>query len=530
MSMPHQLKGRQGFGLLALGVVMASVIIAGSVGASNSPASTASTASTHATATCTKPKGTLTYGISGAGISSLDPTTLSFSGQEPLQTLLYSSLTAYNPQGQVVPQLATKWKHSTDLKTYWFWLHHGVKYANGRPFTAADVVANVLRNLDPTVPSLWRPAIKGIHSVRAINKYEVRFKLSAPNADLPEGLAPVEMSDLTDMSQLNTRGNGTGPYKVSNYVPGQTLTLVPNPLYFGPKACLQAINIVREPDPTSMVTDFTSGKLSVIWQAPLTALQTLSGDNNAYWVKPRLVSSEHLWDVDTSSPPFNNLLAREALSYAIDRATMVKAAFFGTAVPALANDLVSTANPIYDKQLKPLPFDLQKAKQLFTQAGVQPGTTFTFWALAGRRDEWITMAQILQQNLQKIGLNLSIQRNDISTWLAKFDPAGKKFPYTIVGDFWSIPSDPIAAFGMATSCDCNWHDAQYDALLKQAQSASDPKKRQALFDQMQAIFQQQLPMMTIAHQTNIIYAQKSFTGIWEDPAGTTHMELARETS
>src|SRR4051794_36491058 len=166
---------------------------------------------------------------------------------------------------------------------------------------------------------------------------------------------------------------------------------------------------------------------------------------------------------------------------------MVKAAFFGTGNPALAENLISSTNPYYDKSLKPIGFDLQKAKQLFDQAGVNPGTTFTFWALAGRRDEWITMAQILQQDLQKIGLNLEIQRNDLSTWIAKFNPPPKKFPNMIVGDFYSLPANPIAAFGYVTSgrCNCNWNNKQFDALLLKAQGTVDPDKRKAVFAQMQ---------------------------------------------
>jgi peptide/nickel transport system substrate-binding protein len=523
MSVLDRVRGRRGACALAAGVAATTAVVVLTVGATASPAGTRA-----ASGSCT-PKGTLTYGISGAGIDQLDPTTLSFSGQLPLQSLLYNSLTEYTPTDKVVPDLATKWKHSADLKTWWFWLRRDVRYANGRRFTAADVVANVLRNLDPTVPSLWRPAIKDVRSVRAITKYEVRFKTGSPNGGLPEALVTVEMSDLTNKGQLDTVGNGTGPYKVANFVPGQSLTLVPNPLYYGRKACMQQIEFVREPDPTSMVTSFTAGKLSVIWQAPLSALTTLQHDQNAYLVKPRSVSSEHLWDVDNSSPPFNNPLARQALSYAIDRTTMVKAAFFGTATPALSNDLFSPTNPFYDKALKPQPFDLQKAQQLFAEAGVKKGTKFTFWALAGRRDEWITMAQILQQDLQKIGLDLSIQRNDISTWLGKFNPAGKKFPYTIVGDFWSIPPNPIAALGHPGSgqCDCNWNNKTYDGLLLKATGTVDPAKRQKIFDQMQALFAKDLPMLTIAHQTNIIYAQKNVTGIWEDPSGTTRLEGAR---
>jgi peptide/nickel transport system substrate-binding protein len=528
MALLHRVKRGRGAFAAAFGVAAATAAVLASVGVANNPANTSASTKTSAAAPC-KASGTLTYGISGAGISGLDPASLAFSGQLPLQSLLYNSLTEYKPDGSVVPDLATKWRHSKDLKTWWFSLRRNVKYANGRPFTAADVVANVLRNLDPKVPSLWGPAIKDVRSVRAITKYQVRFRLGGPSAILPEALVPIEMSDLTDLANLNKVGNGTGPYKLSDFVPDQSLTLVPNPRYYGPKACLQKIAFVREPDPTSMVTDFTSGKLSVIWQAPLTSLQRIQSNNDVYIVKPKSVSSEHVWDVDDSSPPFDNPVARQALAYAIDKATMVKAAFFGLALPSLANSLISTASPNYDKSLKPIPFDLQKAKQLFTAAGVKQGTTFTFWALAGRRDEWITMAQILQQDLQKIGLNLQIQRNDLSTWIAKFNPPPKRFPNMIVGDFYSLPANPIAAFGYVTSgrCNCNWNNKQFDALLLKATATVDPVKRKAVYGQMQALFQKELPIITMAHQTNIVAAQKSVTGVWEDPAGTTRLEGAR---
>ena len=128
------------------------------------------------------------------------------------------------------------------------------------------------------------------------------------------------------------------------------------------------------------------------------------------------------------SPPFDNPVARQALAYAIDKDAMVKARLSARRTASLANNLISTRASGTTRACKPYPFDLEKAKQLFDQAGVKPGTKFTFWALAGRRDEWITMAQILQQDLQKIGLDLDIQRNDLSTWLAKFNPAAEEVP------------------------------------------------------------------------------------------------------
>jgi peptide/nickel transport system substrate-binding protein len=506
--------------VLATLAVAASALVAASAG----PAGVRSSGA----AAC-KQYGTLSYGIAGGGIPALDPNTISSAAQWPVQSLVFPGLTKYNHDGTVSPDIATKWKSSSDLKTWWFWLRRNVKYADGRPFTADDAVKNILRVLDPKVPSQARGNIKDFQSVRAIGKYEIRIRLGSPSAIVPDQLFLTRMSDLTDLTKLNTVGNGTGPYKVADFVPDQSLTLVPNPNYFGPKPCVAKIVFVREPDPTSMVTDFTRGKLGVIWQLPVSDVPKVLSDKNAVIVSPKTVSGVHAWELDTTSPPFDNPLARQALSYAVDRATIAKVAFQGQAVPSLANDLLSTVSPGYNKTLKPNTFSLTKAKQLFTQAGVKPGTTFTFWAQASSHPEWLTMAEILQQDLQKIGYNLNIVQNDISTWLTKFFPAGKSYPGLIVANYLSLQPNPALGLSFATSgkCECNWNNKQYDALYFKALGLQDPGKRQAVYDQMQQMVSQQAPVLAIAHQTNIVAAQKGISGIWEDPRGNVHLEDVR---
>lgn len=478
---------------------------------------------------CKKPYGTLSYGTAGSGIPALDPNTISSAAQAPIQSLVYPGLVEITPDGSVAPSLATKWKSSPDLKTWWFWLRHDVKYADGRPFTSADAVKNILRVLDPKVPSQARNNIKDFRSVRAINKYEIRIKLGSPSSIVPDQLFLVRMSDLTDPSKLNTVGNGTGPYKVANFVPDQSLTLVPNTYYSGPNPpCFKKIVFIREPDPTSMVTDFTSGRLGVIWQIPVSNVPKIESDDNATIINPKAVSKLQAWELDTTSPPFDNPLARQALSYAIDRQTMVKVAFQGQAKPSLANDLLNAGSAGYDKSLKPYTFDLQKAKQLFAQAGVKPGTTFTFWAQADKNPERVTMAEILQQDLKKIGYNLNIVQNDTSTWLQKFYPAGKSYPGLIIANGLSLQPNPVLGLSFATSgkCECNWNNKQFDALYFKALGSADKDKRQKVLDQMQELFAKQVPVLAIAHQTNILAAQKGIVGIWEDARGDAHLESA----
>ena len=514
--------------LLAATAALAAAAVAGG-GAVVTSAQSAPVAYAVSAATgCTSSKGSLKYGIAGAGISQLDPNTINFAGQAPIQTLLYNSLAKYDRNMNVVPDLATKWRSSKDLKTWWFTIRKGVKYSTGRAFTAEDVRANILRVLDPKVPSQQRANAKDIRSARVLNPYLIRFKLGSPSAILPNALVDIKMSDTENVSTLASSGTGTGPYKVGSFVPNQSLVLVPNPHHFAGRACLQRIEFVRSPDPTAMVTDFRAGNLDVIWQVRPTDVPAVRSSDTSF-LAPKGVSGAHVWELDVTSEPFNDVRARQALAYAIDRRTMNRAAFSGLATPSIGNSLISSSSSAYNKKMKGYPFNLQRAKQLFDAAGVKPGTTFTFWALAGRRDEWITMAQILQQDLQKIGLNLAIQRSDVSTWLAKFFPAGKRYPNTIIANYFSMPPNPTYALkqGQFGSCECNWKNTTFEKLALKAPGIVDLAERQKVYDTMQQIFSSYAPVMVIAHQTNIVAHQNKVQNAWEDAQGNVHLEEAR---
>ena len=300
--------------LLAATAALAVAAAAGSgavvTSARSAPAAYAISAATG----CTSSKGTLKYGIAGAGISQLDPNTINFAGQVPLQTLLYNGLSKYDRNMNVVPDLATKWRSSADLKTWWFTLRRGVKYSTGRAFNGEDVRANILRVLDPKVPSQQRANAKDIRSVRVLNPYLVRIKLGSPSAILPNALVDIKMSDTKNVDTLANSGTGTGPYKVGSFVPNLSLTLVPNPHHFGGRACLQRIEFVRSPDPTAMVTDFRAGNLDMIWQVRPTDVPAVRSSRDSVpraegrLRRPRLGARRHLGAVQRRPGPAGSLV------------------------------------------------------------------------------------------------------------------------------------------------------------------------------------------------------------------------------
>ena len=140
------------------------------------------------------------------------------------------------------------------------------------------------------------------------------------------------------------------------------------------------------------------------------------------------------------------------------------------------------------------------------------------------------MAQILQQDLQKIGLNLSIQRSDVSTWLAKFFPAGKKYPNTIIANYFSMPPNPTYAMkqGQFGSCECNWKNNIVRGAGAEGTGSQRPgRAAEGRTTAMQQIFSAAAPVMVIAHQTNIVAHQKRVTNAWEDAQGNVHLEEAK---
>lgn len=472
--------------------------------------------------------GTLVFGYAGNGLTSLDPNKITSGTEKPLATLLYDGLTRRAPDGSTKPELAESWTSSTDGRTWTFKLRSGVKFADGRAFTAKDAVANIKRVLDPDLASQVRKRVVDVKQAIAKDDHTLVVKLSRANALLPTALVDLKMTDVGTIDKVNENANGTGPFTLEDFVPDDHVTLKANPDYWGAKPKVQTIRIVRAADTTSAVTSLRTGELTMLWGVPPNDAKTLQSSGTVAFLKPEQSSGTVAWEVDTTSPPFDKPAARQALAYAVNRETYLSAAYQGFGEASPGNVPVSPSNPDYAGDLTQYSFDLDKAKQLFQQAGVGPGSSLTFWTTAGRNPQWLSMAQILQQDLNKIGIELKIQQKEASTWLQKFFPAGKKYPGTIVANYLSLPSTaPYALqFFVSGGCECNWNDKRFDALLAKALGTADEGERTAMLGQLQAMVSEAVPAIIPLQSATIVAAQKNVKGAWAESDGTVHLEQA----
>lgn len=463
------------------------------------------------------------------GIPQLNPAIRTFAWEEVLFPLLWNGLSKTDNSGEIVPDLAESWESTSDQKTWTFTLRDGVEFSDGKALTADAVVASFEYYLDGDTATQEANKISMVSAVTAIDDLTVEFTLDEAVATFPAGIVWVKVIDVDSLANIDKEPNGTGPYTVSAFTPGESLTLVRNDNYFGDAPALDEIIIVKAAESTSAVTGLRSGDLDVLWGVPAGDVEQLEGEDAISIVRPDNPSQWPSWELDATSAPFNDVRARQALAYSIDRETILEAAYYGQGVVSPTNSALSENNAWFGGDLTDYSYDLDKAKQLFAEAGINEGDTLTWWGIAGSYPEWNTSGEILQASLKEIGINLDIQNNDIGTWVEAFYPAGKSFPGMIVPNAQSTPPEPAYSlnFFLPGRCECNWVDQDFLDGFSAALAEPDAAARKAEWAKVQTVINQQVPLIVPLQSTVVTGVNSALDGVWAEGGGQLHLESAK---
>ncbi|MCL2893714.1 ABC transporter substrate-binding protein [Brenneria tiliae] len=361
------------------------------------------------------PKDTLVVGQS-ADITSFDPTELRM-GTYVLTHLLYNSLIRIDQNGKPQPELAKSWTRSEDGKSLTLNLVDGVRFHNGKRLTAKDVAFSINYAKDPANGANILPLARLVERIETPDDLTIVLHLTGGSDaafDLLD-LAFIIDSDAPD--KVKTLGNGTGPFKLARYEPGQEAVFVRNDAYWRMPPSLKRVTIRIIPDQQSGIMQLRAGSVDFIPSVDRESAEQLKAAGLATGTA---TAEGRVLDLtlNVRKAPFDKPAVRQAINLALDRTRIAHDVGGPSSLikclpwPAYARE-VNTAPAEACKQ------DIEKAKQLIIDSGAQ-GAHVDIMSRSQSEPQIGAMAQIVQNTLTGIGLNASINEMSEAAYISRF--------------------------------------------------------------------------------------------------------------
>ena len=310
----------------------------------------------------------------------------------------------------VKPQLATEWKRLDDL-TYEFKLRQGVKFHNGEDFDADAAKFSIMRPLDPANNASLRTTYTVIQEVQVVDKYTLRIKTAKPDPALLLRMTGFSMT-MVAPKWVQQGGNaifqkeavGTGPYKLAQggYTgPQNDIRLEANESYWAgaPKVKKVRLKVIQEL--ATRTAALRSGEVQVAKDVSVEEIDSINKSNRAL---AKLTQSNRIpyYVMDVRNAPTDKKQVRQAINYAANIEGIIQNVLYGN-----ATRIATTVAPWhvgFNADLKPYPYDPEKAKSLMKEAGYPDGFDLDVNYIQGRYMKDKEVAEAIAQELNKVGI------------------------------------------------------------------------------------------------------------------------------
>lgn len=468
---------------------------------------------------------------------SYDPRYVLDANSQYLENLLHCALFEADASGATVPFLAEKSKW-VDATTFEIQLRRDIQFSDGTPVTAGDVKATYDFFLQKSeIPSPRAGAFAGVKEVIA-NDHTVTFKLTVPDATLETNLVVGILKAAVakgKMIQSTDSVAGCGPYTVAK-TSVNSIELAPNPTRNAQsKAALSPVIFKLVKEENTRFAKLLSGEVDLVQNAiNIEKLSTLGEKYKSLRLIQRPGINTVYIGFNAQDAVLKNADVRRAIAMAIDRDAILHFIMHDFAIKAVG--LLPPDNQFFNKNLKPVMFDLQAASALLDKAGfpLAPGKTerFTLSYKTSQDQNRIAIAKTVAGNLSKIGIKVNVEtlewgrfKSDVEqghvqmwglTWIGFKDP--DIFRYAFATD----------SFPPGGSNRGRFSNSEMDQLLRTAREETDSAKRRLAYDRVQKIVEEQQPYVFLFHQTNFAVVNKDLKG-FEVYADGRYSALAKTT-
>lgn len=408
--------------------------------------------------------------------------------------LLFNGLVRISEELKLEPELATSWSANADGTEWTFKLRDGVKFHNGKPFSAEDVVHTFALLADPQLASRARSTAEMVKTIETPDPLTVKFVLHQPYGSWPEMLIERHLKIVpkgVSMDDMLVKPIGTGPFKFESYTPGDKLVAVKNTDYWEdglPK--LKQVTLRIMPEDAAKIAALNAGDIDILWNVPLEAIKELSA-SQAIKVDPVPTGT---WDgivMKNDLKPFTDVRVRQAVLKSLDKEQLVQFALFGQGAPT--HTPIPPNHPFFDASL-PLKPDVAGARKLLAEAGYPRGFEITLNVPVGRPTRE-RAAVAIQQMLKPAGINVKLERVPYSRWGATV--AGKA-PFYMDG-YLSRPTIDTATYPWYHSSGSwnkqmwNFKSERIDTVLDKGRLATSEDERKEQYKLFQKYAVEDVP-------------------------------------
>ncbi|PYM36429.1 MAG: peptide-binding protein [Candidatus Rokuibacteriota bacterium] len=478
-------------------------------------------------------------------ISGLIPNVLSDSASFEIGSMLYSGLITRDKDLNIIGELAESWTFSQDCLDLTFNLRRNVRWHDGRPFTAADVVFTYETMIHPKTPTAYREDFKAVAEVAAPDPYTLRVRYKQPYAKalqswglwmLPRHLLEsyVREGRLREAPQNRSNPVGTGAYRFGEWKPGEKVVLVANPDYFEGRPHLGRVVYRIIP---SQATIFLELKAKGVDAAGLTALQfkrqtEYPAFRKAYHKYEYPANAYTYLGFNLKDPRFADRRVRQAIAHAIDKRELIDGVLLG-----LGREATGPYKPgtwAHNPSVRTYPYDMAKARALLAAAGwtetnadgvlVRNGQPFTFELLTNQgNDERKKVAEIVQASLKELGIQVDIRVIEWASLLKEYIKK-RRFEAIILG--WGIGLDPdqyeiwhSSKTGPDELNHISYANPEVDALLEQGRTSCRQEERKKSYARFQEVLAEDQPYVFLYFRDALPVVSSRVRGIVPAPSG-----------
>jgi peptide/nickel transport system substrate-binding protein len=386
-----------------------------------------------------------------------------------------------------------------------FTLRSGVKFHNGKPMTADDVVYTFQQLADPKNASSALSTFQGVlqpSGVRSTDAHTVEFHLEAANGNFPylvssDNFNAIIVPKGTDFAKWGTTMVGTGPFKLQSYATNQSANFVANPDYWGGRPNLDGTAFTFYASQQPQILALQGGSVDVIVSFVPSGAQAILSNPDQYSIIKYKSSQHRELSMRTDQPPFDDARVRQAIAYSLDRPAMVQALLQGYG--EVGND--SPFAPLYPSTNTSVPQrtqNIDKAKRLLQAAG---HSSFTTSLATEQYQEIPQLATVIQQSASKIGVKIDLKVETQSNYYGKatfgnsdwLDATMSLVDYGDRGVPNLFLESPLVRGGAWNAA--HFSSKTYDRLVKQYVAAVDLQTQKQIAGKIETLLLAQTPLV-----------------------------------